>query len=72
MWVFTTKGKEPPIDIVNNFIDKYKRTHGNHYIRTDLGRELARIHDFQALVKKHNYVLEKTAPDSSFQNGIVE
>ena len=71
MWVFITRGKEPPIDIVNSFLDRYKRTDGNHYIRMNQGRELARSHAFQELVKNHNYVLKRTAPDSSFKCGIV-
>ena len=72
IWVFTTRGTDPPIDIVDSFLDKYKRTDGNRYIRMDRGGGLSGSHAFQALVKKHNYVLEMTVPDSSFQNGIVE
>ena len=72
MWVFTTRGRDSPIDLVDSFLDKYKHTDGNRYIRTDQGGELAASNVFQSLVKKHNYVLETTAPDSSFQNGIVE
>ena len=72
MWVFTTRGKTPPIDIVDDFLSKYGNSSGNRYVRTDLGGELARSHAFQELILKHKYVLEPTAPDSSFQNGIVE
>ena len=57
MWLLTTRGRGPPIDIINSFLDKYKRTDGKRDIRTDLGGELAINHAFQALFKRHNYVL---------------
>ena len=72
MWVFTTRGKNPPIEIVDDFLSKYGLSSGNRYVRTDRGGELARSHAFQELIRKHKYVLETTAPGSSFQNGTVE
>ena len=72
MWIFTTRWKDPPITIVDNFLDKYGLKEGNRYIRTYRGGELAGSHAFQSLVASNKYVLESTAPDSSFQIGIVE
>jgi hypothetical protein len=42
------------------------------YIRTDEGGELWGSHAFQHAVRDAGYILESTAPDASFQNGMAE
>ena len=42
------------------------------YIRTDLGKELARSKLVRATVKKHGYTIEPIATNSSFQNSKAE
>ena len=41
-------------------------------IRTDGEGSLAESDDFRALLSKHRYLLQKTATDTSSQNGMVE
>ena len=71
-WVFPTKSKEPPIDIIDTFLNTYKNTDGLRRICTDRGRELSQSAEFRKLIQKHEYVLETMASESSFQNAIVE
>ena len=72
IWVFPTKTKEPPIEVVDQFLMTYKLKEGMRRVRTDLGKELARSREFRALITKHGYVLETTAANSSFQNSKAE
>ncbi len=72
IWVFLTKSKEPPLDIINTFLD-----HCGHElcgsICTDQGGKLARSFTFiDMLLRKHKYVIEPTGADSPSQNGAVE
>jgi hypothetical protein len=70
VWVFNTKTKEPPIQTVDLFLQRYGLKNGTQrYIRTDLGGELANSQDFRTLIATHGYVLETTGPDASSQNG---
>lgn len=72
IWVFLTKSKEPPIDIVDTFLDRFGLEKGGS-IRSDQGGELARSHGFSdMLLRKHRYVIEPTGADSPSQNGAVE
>ncbi len=73
IWVFLSKYKTPRIDIIKTFL----KTHGAQHlaqqcIRTDEGGELWGSHEFQRAVQKSGFILEPTAPDSSFQNGMAE
>ena len=72
IWVFPTKSKSPPFDIIDQFLTQYKRSSGMRRVRTDLGKELARSKLVRATIAKHGYILEQTAPNSSFQNSKVE
>ena len=71
-WVFLTKSKDPPLDIVRAFL----RLHGHEdggCIRTDQGGELASSYAFgDLLLTEFNYTLEPTGADSPSQNGAVE
>jgi len=69
-WIFLFASKKLPIETVDTFLTKYGLPGGS--IRTDLGGELARSIKFHKLICRHNYGLQPTAPDSSFQNGKVE
>jgi hypothetical protein len=70
VWAFNTKTKEPPIQTVDLFLQRYGLKDGTQrYIRTDLGGELANSQDFRTLIAKHGYLLETTGPDASSQNG---
>ena len=72
IWIFPTKTKRPPIEVVDQFLMTYKPTEGLRHVRIDLGKELARSRDFRALIAKHGYVLETTVANSSFQNSKAE
>jgi hypothetical protein len=72
-WVFLARTKTPPISTITNFL----KLHGTSskiqkYIRTDKGGELWGSHAFQHTVRDAGYILESTAPDASFQNGMAE
>ena len=72
IWVFLTNTKEPPLDLIDTFLTRYRHAHGGS-IRTDQGGELARSFKLSDLVlRTHNYVLEPTGADSPSQNGAIE
>jgi hypothetical protein len=73
LWVFLSKFKTPKIDIVKDFLKKHGAKESHHkVIRTDEGGELRGSHSFQQAVREEGYILEQTASDSSFQNGMAE
>ena len=71
-WVFLTKSKDHPIDIVRAFLTLHGHSDGG-CIRTDQGGELASSSAFCGLlVREFRYCLESTGADSPSQNGAVE
>ncbi len=72
VWVFLTTSKDPPLDIVSEFLHHHGHKTGGS-IRTDQGGKLARSLEFQDLVlRKFHYTLEPIGADSPSQNGAVE
>jgi hypothetical protein len=72
MWVFLTKSKEPPLDIVDSFLKKFGHDDGGS-IRSDQGGELAKSPALADMVlRENNYVFEPTGVDSPSQNGAVK
>ncbi len=72
IWVFLTKSKDPPLDIIDMFLDHFGLKIGSS-IQSDQGGELARsVAFFDMLLRKHKYVIEPTGADSPSQNGAVE
>ena len=71
-WIFLTKSKDPPTDILHTFLKTHGISDGIRTIRTDQGGELAGSSEFRAMALKHEYIVEPTGADSSFQNGIAE
>jgi hypothetical protein len=72
IWVFLTKSKEPPLDIIDTFLDRFGHMKGGS-VRSDQGGELARSFAYSdLLLRKHKYVVEPTGTDSPSQNGAVE
>jgi hypothetical protein len=70
VWVYPTKTKEPSIETVDLFLQRFGLRDGTQrYVRTDQGGELAKSADFCNLVARHGYVVESTGPDASSQNG---
>ena len=71
-WVFLTKSKDPPIDIVRAFLTLHGHSDGG-CVRTDQGGELASSGEFwDLLMREFSYSLEPTGADSPSQNGAVE
>jgi hypothetical protein len=69
-WVYPTKHKEPPVETVDLFLQRFGLRDGTQrYVRTDLGGELAKSGAFRTTIAKNGYVLEPTGPDASSQNG---
>ncbi len=72
IWVFLTTSKEPPLDIIDTFLDRFGHIEGGS-VRTDQGGELARSFNFTDMIlRRHKYVAEPTGADSPSQNGAVE
>ncbi len=72
MWVFLTKSKEPPLDIINSFLRKFGHEEGGS-ISSDQGGDLAKSPALTNMVlRDHNYVFEPTGADSPSHNGGVE
>ncbi len=72
VWVFLTKSKTPPLDILNEFFTRFGHAHGGS-VRTNQGGELAcsfALSDL--LLRNYHYVLEPTGADSPSKNGAVE
>jgi hypothetical protein len=71
-WVFLTATKEPPLDIVSEFLRHHGHEDGG-CICKDQGGELAHYVAFQdLLLRNFHYTLEPTGADSPSQNGTVE
>ena len=71
-WVFLTKSKDPPIDIVRAFLTLHDHSNGG-CVRTDQGGKLASSGAFRdLLMREFRYSLEPTGADSPSQNGAVE
>jgi hypothetical protein len=72
IWVFLRKSKEPPTNLVLNFLALHGLPSGG-VIRTDLGGELARSESFwSSLLQKAWYIVEPPGADSPLQNGGAE
>jgi len=72
-WVFLSKHKHPQIAALTGFL----KSHGNttntqKSVRTDEGGELWGSYALQQMARELGYILQPTAPDASFQNGVVE
>jgi hypothetical protein len=56
VWVFNTKTKEPPIKMVDLFLQRYGLKDGTQrYIRTNLGGGLTNSQEFRPLIAQHGY-----------------
>ncbi len=60
-----------------DIVDKFLKQHGhptahNRTVRTDKGGELWGSQDFRKLINDHGYLMDPTAPQASFQNGMAE
>ena len=71
-WIFLTKSKEPPTDILNTFLNTHSIKDGFHMIRANQGGELDESSAFRFMALKHKYIIEPTGTESSLQNGIAE
>ncbi len=69
LWVFLTKSKDPPIDIVETFLARFGHADGG-VVRTDQGGELACLSEFSDTILRN--VIEPTGADSPSQNGAAE
>jgi transposase InsO family protein len=72
-WVFPTKSKTPPLDIIDTFLTQHgHKTATRKTIRLDQGGDLYESHKFKEIALKHNFNLEPTGAGAPFQNGMVE
>ena len=72
VWAFPRKSKEPPADLVSQFLQMFGRKSGG-VIRCDQGGELACSEQFRTtMLEKHLYTVEPMGADSPSQNGGAE
>jgi hypothetical protein len=72
IWVFLTKSKDPPIDIIDKSLQKFGHANGGS-ICTDQDNELAGSSVLSDMVlRTHFYIFEPTGADSPSQNGQAE
>jgi hypothetical protein len=72
MWVFLTKSKDLPLDIIDQFLCKFRHEEGGS-LCSNQGGELAKSTALADMVlRKHQFVFEPTGLDSPLQNGAVE
>ncbi|KAI2511380.1 hypothetical protein MHU86_2991 [Fragilaria crotonensis] len=72
-WIFPLRSKSVPPDLIRLFF----QTHGNQNrivktLRTDGEGSLAESPKFRSIIAEYGYTLEKTATDTSSQNGLAE
>jgi len=72
-WVILTKAKISQVDLISKFL----AVHGSNsttqrFIMTDEGGELWGSHNFQRMCRDSGFILQNTASDASFQNGMAE
>ena len=74
MWVFLTKSKAPPLDILHLFLHTFGRDRDlGGYIRCDQGGKLARSHALiDMALTEFGYKVKPTGADSPSQNGQAE
>lgn len=73
IFAFPTKGKSPPLKIIDSFLTKYQLpNNGTRFIRTDQGGELAKSSKFRQLLLQHNCILEPTGSDAASESGLAE
>ena len=70
-WTFLCKNKEPPIHILNAFLDRFGLPPGG-VLRTDEGGELSKSDKFRDAALEQRYIMEPTGPDAAPQNAGVE
>ena len=72
VWIFLTASKEPPLDIIREFLTQHGHSDGGS-VHTDQGGILARCSALQdMLLRDFHYMFEPTGADSPSQNGAVE
>ncbi len=72
IWVFLTNSKDPPLDIIDQFLWKFGHKDVGS-IQTDQGSELAGLLALANMVlQNHSYLFEPTGTDSPSQNGAAE
>ena len=73
IWVFLTKTKKPPVQILQQFLKEHGHPSARHkVIRCDQGGEVCGSQAFRQVVAEANYIIEPTAPNAPFQNGMAE
>jgi dUTP pyrophosphatase len=72
VWILLTKTKHPPISYLTTFLELHGKKEGRRIIRTDKGGDLWGAFDFRKAAQNVNYLLEPTATDATFQNGMAE
>jgi len=72
-WIFLTKTKTPPLQIISTFLKQHGTTQTTHRtICTNQGGELWASQDFKQVVMDAGYLLEPTGAGDPFQNGMAE
>jgi hypothetical protein len=72
VWIFLTASKEPPLDIIREFLTQHGHSNGGS-MRTNQGGKLARCLALQdMLLQDFLYAFKPTSADSPSQNGAVE
>ena len=73
LWGVTSDNKGPPLALLNNLLTLIKPEGvKGHYVMMNLGGELGRNTAVLDLLKKHDYDIRPTSPDSSHQNSLAE
>ena len=73
IWGVTSDKKGPPLAWLNKLLARIKPEGvKGHYIMMDLGGELGKNKAVLELLKKHDYDIRPTSPDSSHQNTLGE
>ena len=72
-WIFLSASKEPPLQIVSQFLQQYGIKEGTfRQVRCDQGGELARSAKFRTVIQQEGYSIDPTGSDNSSKNGVAE
>ena len=73
MWPFPLKSKSVPSDLIKTFLTTHGHpTCSNRIIKSDGEGSIAESQTCRTMLAKRGYTLQKTATDSSSQNGVAE
>ena len=71
-WIMFSKTKQPPFEFIKQFFQHHGLTEGRRIVTTDNGGELHHSLTFRTVILNAGYLMQCTAADAPFQNGMAK